>query len=51
MVVRVNPGFQPTTFVTLKGEVSKPGTYPIINENYTLYDLYYDAGKALSEQT
>ena len=48
MVVRVNPGFQPTTFVTLKGEVSMPGTYPIINENYTLYDLYYDAGKALS---
>ena len=48
IVVRVNPGFQPTTFVTLKGEVSRPGTYPIINENYTLYDLYFDAGKALS---
>ena len=48
MVVRVNPGFQPTTFVTLKGQVSRPGTYPIINENYTLYDLYFDAGEALS---
>ena len=48
MVVRVNPGFQPTTFVKLKGEVSRPGTYPIINENYTLYDLYFDAGEALS---
>ena len=48
MVVRVNPGFQPTTFVTLKGEVSRPGTYPIINENYTLYDLYFDAGEALT---
>ena len=48
MVVRVKPGFQPTTFVKLKGEVSRPGTYPIINENYTLYDLYFDAGEALS---
>ncbi len=48
MVVRVNPGFQPTTFVKLKGEVFRPGTYPIINENYTLYDLYFDAGEALS---
>ena len=48
MVVRVNSGFQPTTFVKLKGEVSRPGTYPIINENYTLYDLYFDAGEALS---
>ena len=48
MVVRAKPGFQPTTFVKLKGEVSRPGTYPIINENYTLYDLYFDAGEALS---
>ena len=48
MVVRTKPGFQPTTFVTLEGEVSKPGTYPIINENYTLYDLYFDAGEAMS---
>ena len=48
MVVRINSGFQPTTFVKLKGEVSRPGTYPIINENYTLYDLYFDAGEALS---
>ena len=47
MVVRAKPGYQPTTFVTLEGEVSRPGTYPIINENYTLYDLYFDAGKAL----
>tara|TARA_A100001011_G_scaffold115594_1_gene122105 strand:- start:242 stop:2641 length:2400 start_codon:yes stop_codon:yes gene_type:complete len=48
MVIRAKPGYQPTTFVTLKGEVSRPGTYPIINENYTLYDLYFDAGKALT---
>ena len=48
MVVRLKAGFQPTTFVRLEGQVARPGTYPIIKENYSLYDLYYDAGGALS---
>ena len=48
MVVRLKAGFQPTTFVRLEGQVARPGTYPIIKENYSLYDLYYDAGGALA---
>ena len=48
LVVRTVPGYQPTTFVQLTGELSRPGTYPLINENYTIYDLYFDAGEALS---
>ena len=47
MVVRLTPGFQSTTFVRLEGQVSRPGTYPIIKEDYTIYDLFYDAGEAL----
>jgi protein involved in polysaccharide export with SLBB domain len=47
MVVRLKPGYQSTTFVRLEGQVSRPGTYPIIKENYTIYDLFYDAGEAL----
>ena len=47
MVVRLIPGFQSTTFVRLEGQVSRPGTYPIIKEDYTIYDLFYDAGEAL----
>ena len=47
MVVRLKPGYQPTTFVRLEGQVSRPGTYPIISEGYTIYDLYYDSGEAL----
>ena len=47
MVVRLNPGYQSTTFVRLEGQVSRPGTYPIIREDYTIYDLFYDAGEAL----
>jgi len=47
MVIRLKPGYQSTTFVRLKGQVSRPGTYPIISEDYTIYDLYYDAGEAL----
>ena len=47
MVVRLKPGFQSTTFVRLEGQVSRPGTYPIIKEDYTIYDLFYDAGEAL----
>ena len=27
--------------------MSLPGTYPIIKEDYTIYDLFYDAGEAL----
>ena len=47
MVVRLRPGYQSTTFVRLEGQVSRPGTYPIIKEDYTIYDLFYDAGEAL----
>ena len=47
MVVRLKPGYQSTTFVRLVGQVSKPGTYPIIEEDYTIYDLYIDAGGVL----
>jgi protein involved in polysaccharide export with SLBB domain len=47
MVVRLKPGYQPTTFVRLEGQISRPGTYPIISEDYTIYDLYYDSGEAL----
>ena len=47
MVVRLKPGYQSTTFVRLEGQVSRPGTYPIIKEDYTIYDLFYDAGEAL----
>jgi protein involved in polysaccharide export with SLBB domain len=47
MVVRLKPGYQPTTFVRLEGQVSRPGTYPIIEEDYTIYDLFYDAGEGL----
>ena len=47
MVVRLNPGYQSTTFVRLEGQVTRPGTYPIIKEDYTIYDLFYDAGGVL----
>ena len=47
MVIRLKPGYQSTTFVRLEGQVSRPGTYPIIKEDYTIYDLFYDAGEAL----
>ena len=47
IVVRLKPGYQSTTFVRLDGQVSRPGTYPIIKEDYTIYDLFYDAGEAL----
>lgn len=47
MVVRLKPGYQSTTFVRLEGQVTRPGTYPIIKEDYTIYDLYYDAGGVL----
>ena len=47
IVVRLKPGYQSTTFVRLEGQVSRPGTYPIIKEDYTIYDLFYDAGEAL----
>ena len=47
MVVRLKPGYQSTTFVRLLGQVSKPGTYPIIEEDYTIHDLYIDAGGVL----
>ena len=47
MVVRLRPGYQSTTFVRLEGQVSRPGTYPIIKEDYSIYDLFYDAGGAL----
>ena len=47
MVVRLKPGYQSTTFVRLEGQVTRPGTYPIIKEDYTIYDLFYDAGGAL----
>ena len=47
MVVRLKPGYQSTTFVRLEGQVSRPGTYPIIKEDYSIYDLFYDAGEAL----
>ena len=47
MVVRLKPGYQSTTFVRLVGQVSKPGTYPIIEEDYTIHDLYIDAGGVL----
>ena len=47
MVVRLKPGYQSTTFVRLEGQVSRPGNYPIIKEDYTIYDLFYDAGEAL----
>lgn len=47
MVVRLKPGYQSTTFVRLEGQVIRPGTYPIISEDYTIYDLYYDSGEAL----
>ena len=47
MVVRLRPGYQSTTFVRLEGQVSRPGTYPIIKEGYSIYDLFYDAGEAL----
>ena len=47
MVVRLRPGYQSTTFVRLEGQVSRPGTYPIIKEDYSIYDLFYDAGEAL----
>ena len=47
LVVRLKPGYQSTTFVRLEGQVSRPGTYPIIKEDYTIYDLFYDAGGVL----
>ena len=47
MVVRLTPGYQSTTFVRLEGQVTRPGTYPIIKEDYSIYDLYFDAGEAL----
>ena len=47
MVVRLKPGYQSTTFVRLEGQVSRPGSYPIIKEDYTIYDLFYDAGESL----
>ena len=47
MVVRLKPGYQSTTFVRLEGQVTRPGTYPIIKEDYSIYDLYFDAGEAL----
>ena len=47
MVVRLKPGYQSTTFVRLEGQVTRPGTYPIIKEDYTIYDLFYDAGGVL----
>lgn len=47
MVVRLKPGYQSTTFVRLQGQVTRPGTYPIIKEDYTIYDLFYDAGGVL----
>jgi len=47
MVVRLKPGYQSTTFVRLEGQVIRPGTYPIIKEDYTIHDLFYDAGGAL----
>ena len=47
MVVRLKPGYQSTTFVRLEGQVSRPGTYPIIKEDYSIYDLFYDAGESL----
>ncbi len=47
MVVRLKPGYQPTTFVRLEGQVRRPGTYPIIREDYTVYDLFFDSGEAL----
>ena len=46
MVIRLN-GYQSTTFVRLEGQVRRPGTYPIIKEDYTIYDLFYDAGGVL----
>lgn len=47
MVIRLKPGYQSTTFVRLEGQVARPGTYPIIKEDYTIYDLFYDAGGVL----
>jgi len=47
LVVRLKPGYQSTTFVRLEGQISRPGTYPIIKEDYSIYDLFYDAGEAL----
>ena len=47
MVIRLKPGYQSTTFVRLEGQVTRPGTYPIIKEDYTIYDLFYDAGGVL----
>lgn len=47
MVVRLKPGYQSTTFVRLEGQVTRPGTYPIIKEDYTIYDLFNDAGGVL----
>ncbi|MGB0811674.1 MAG: SLBB domain-containing protein, partial [Flavobacteriaceae bacterium] len=34
MIVRSKPGYQSTTFVRLEGQVIRPGTYPIIKEDY-----------------
>ena len=47
MVVRLKPGYQSTTFVRLEGQVSRPGTYPIIKEDYTIYDLFMMLEEAL----
>ena len=47
LIVRLEPGYQSTTFVRLGGQVTRPGTYPIIKEDYTIYDLFYDAGGVL----
>lgn len=47
MVVRLLEGFRATENVRLTGYSRNPGTYPIKNNKYTLYDLYVDSQGAL----
>ncbi len=49
VVVRTKAGFQSTSYVTLKGMAQNPGIYPLLNNDYKLYDLLKDANGALED--
>jgi hypothetical protein len=49
LVVRKNPGYRRTDFITLEGQALNAGTYPLIKNDYRIYDLFNDSGGSIGE--
>ena len=49
VVVRLKEGVTKNSFVTINGLVKSPGTYAVLNNKYSLYNLLNDAGGILKD--